>query len=326
MLRFLVRRSLGALVIIFLICAITFFLFFALPSEPALLACGKNCSDPALIEQINRNLGLDEPVPVQFWHYVVGIFAGRDMEVGNCPAPCLGYSFNDSQPVWETILDRYPTTLSLAFGGAAVFLVTGVAIGMIAAARRGTATDKFFSSLSLIGNSLQIYFIGVIAMWLFVDTWGVFDRPEYFPLTENPAKWFGGMLLPWLVLSIIFIANYSRMTRSQMIEQLNEEHVRTAKAKGMSGRTVFFRYAWRGAVAPIVTIVGIDLGSLFGGAMITEFTFTLHGLGRLAVNSVTENDLPMLMGVMLFSCTAIVIANIVVDALYAYIDPRVRLS
>ncbi|WP_432094149.1 ABC transporter permease [Streptomyces sp. bgisy100] len=325
MLRFLVRRSLGALVIIFLISAITFFLFFALPSEPALLACGKNCS-PEAVALIKRNLGLDEPVPLQFWHYLAGIFAGRDFAVGRCHAPCLGYSFNDSQPVWETILDRYPTTLSLTVGGTVVFLVVGVGIGMVAAARRGTVTDKFFSSLSLIGNSLQIYFVGVIALWLLVDTWGVLDNPEYTPLTEDPARWFTGLLLPWLILSIIFVANYSRMTRSQMIEQLDEEHVRTARAKGMSRRTVFFRYAWRGALAPIVTIVGIDLGSLFGGAMITEFTFGLHGLGRLAVNSVTEKDLPMLMGVMLFSCTAIVVANIIVDALYAYIDPRVRLA
>ncbi|MBH5336823.1 ABC transporter permease [Streptomyces pactum] len=325
MLRFLLRRTLGAIVIVLLISAITFFLFFALPSEPAQLACGKNCGPDALA-LINENLGLDDPVPVQYWHYLVGIFAGRDFDIGHCSAPCLGYSFRNSQPVWETILDRYPTTLSLAFGGAVVFLVIGVSIGMIAAARRGTLTDKFFSSLSLIGNSLQIYFVGTIALWLLVDSWGLIPRPEYFPFTDDPLRWAGGMLLPWLVLSIIFIANYSRMTRSQMIEQLNEDHVRTARAKGMSGRTVFFRYAWRGAMAPIVTIVGIDMGSLFGGAMVTEFTFTLHGLGRLAVESVAEKDLPMLMGVMLFSCTAIVVANIIVDALYAVIDPRVRLA
>lgn len=325
MLRFLVRRTLGASVIILLISAITFFLFFALPSQPAMLSCGKNC-DPAAIEIINRNLGLDDPVPVQYWHYLVGIFAGRDFDLGDCPAPCLGYSFKDQNLVWETIVDRYPTTLSLAFGGAVVFLVVGVGIGMIAAAKRGTLVDKTFSSLSLVANSLQIYFVGTIALWLLVDSTGILSRPAYTPITEDPAKWFSGMLLPWLIISIVFVANYSRMTRSQMVEQLGEEHVRTARAKGMSRRTVFFRYAWRGAMAPIVTILGIDIGSLFGGAMITEFTFTLHGLGRLAVQSVTDKDLPMLMGVMLVSCTAIVLANIVVDALYAFIDPRVRLA
>ncbi|ARZ68091.1 ABC transporter permease [Streptomyces sp. HU2014] len=325
MLRFLARRVLGALVIIVLISAITFFLFFALPSEPALMSCGKNCTPDALA-LINKNLGLDEPVPVQYWHYMAGIFTGRDFSVGHCPAPCFGYSFSNQQPVWGTIVDRFPTTLSITVGGAVVFLVVGVGIGMLAAAFRGTWVDKFFSSLSLIGNSLQIYFVGVIALAVLVSGLHWMDNPAYHPITENPGKWFMGMLIPWLVLSIIFIANYSRMTRSQMIEQLGEDHVRTARAKGLSRRTVFFRYAWRGALAPVVTIFGIDLGSLFGGAIITEFTFSLHGLGRLAVSSVGETDLPTLMAVMLVGCTAIVIANIVVDAAYALIDPRVRLA
>ncbi|GHC74966.1 ABC transporter permease [Streptomyces cinnamoneus] len=325
MLRFLLRRSLGAIVIVLLISAITFFLFFALPSEPALMSCGKNCT-PDAIAVINKNLGLDQPVPVQYWHYMSGIVTGRDFTVGHCPAPCFGYSFSNQQPVWGTIVDRFPTTLSITLGGAAVFLTVGVGIGMLAAAFRGTWIDKFFSSLSLIGNALQIYFVGVIALAVFVSGLHWMDNPAYHPITENPVKWFTGMLIPWLVLSIIFIANYSRMTRSQMIEQLAEDHVRTARAKGLSRRTVFFRYAWRGAMAPIVTIFGIDLGSLFGGAIITEFTFSLHGLGRLAVSSVSETDLPTLMAVMLVGCTAIVVANIVVDAAYAFIDPRVRLA
>ncbi|MGK5545059.1 ABC transporter permease [Streptomyces sp. URMC 127] len=325
MLRFLARRSLGALVIIVLISAITFALFFALPSQPALMSCGKNCTPDALA-LINKNLGLDEPVPVQYWHYMAGIFTGRDFTVGHCPAPCFGYSFSNQQPVWGTIVDRFPTTLSITLGGAAVFLVTGVGIGMIAAAFRGTWVDKAVSSLSLVGNSLQIYFVGVIALAVLVSGLHWMDNPAYHPITEDPVKWFTGMLIPWLVLSIIFIANYSRMTRSQMIEQLGEDHVRTARAKGLGRRAVFFRYAWRGALAPIVTIFGIDLGSLFGGAIITEFTFSLHGLGRLAVSSVSETDLPTLMAVMLVGCTAIVVANIVVDAAYAFIDPRVRLA
>lgn len=325
MLRFLARRTLGAIVIILLISAITFFLFFALPSEPALMSCGKNCTADSLAV-INKNLGLDQPVPVQYWHYMVGLFAGRDLTVGHCPAPCFGYSFSNQQPVWGTIVDRFPTTLSITLGGAAVFLTVGVGIGMLAAAFRGTWIDKAVSSLSLLGNALQIYFVGVIALAVLVSGLHWMDNPAYYPITDNPVKWFTGMIIPWLVLSIIFIANYSRMTRSQMIEQLSEDHVRTARAKGLGRRTVFFRYAWRGAMAPIVTIFGIDLGSLFGGAIITEFTFSLHGLGRLAVSSVSETDLPTLMAVMLVGCTAIVIANIVVDAAYAFIDPRVRLA
>ncbi|WP_328669877.1 ABC transporter permease [Streptomyces sp. NBC_00322] len=325
MLRFLVRRTLGALVILLVISAVTFFLFFALPAEPARLACGKNC-DPAALALINSNLGLDKPVPVQYWDFMVGIFAGRDFSVGHCDAPCFGYSFVNQESVWGTILDRFPTTLSLAFGGAAVFLTVGVGIGLLAAARRGTWVDKFFSSLSLLGSSLQIYFVGVLCLALFVSNLGWLDQPEYRPITEDPAGWFTGMILPWLVLSMIFVANYSRLARSLMVEQLQEEHVRAARAKGLARRTVFFRYAMRGAVAPVLTIFGMDLGSLLGGAMITEVTFTLHGIGRLAVQSVQLTDLPMLMGVMLVSAAAIVFFNIVVDAVYALLDPRVRLA
>ncbi|MDT3399550.1 ABC transporter permease [Streptomyces sp. B1866] len=325
MLRFLTRRTLGAIVILVLISAITFFLFFAVPSEPARLACGKNC-DPESLALIKQNLGLDQPIPVQYWKFMVGIVAGRDFAVGHCSAPCFGYSFVNNEPVWDTIVDRFPTTLSLAVGGAAVFLLFGVGIGMIAAWRRGTWADKLVSSLSLIGSSLQVYFVGVVCLAWFVSGLGILEQPAYHPFTAGPGAWFKGLLLPWLVLSLIFLADYTRMTRSQMVEQLQEEHVRAARAKGLSGRTVFFRYAWRGAIAPIVTIFGIDLGSLLGGAMITEYTFTLHGMGRLAVESVQLTDLPMLMGVMLVSAAAIVVFNILVDAVYALIDPRVRLA
>ncbi|RMI38754.1 ABC transporter permease [Streptomyces triticirhizae] len=325
MLRFLLRRSLGAIAILLIISAVTFFLFYAIPRNPALLACGKTCT-PDQLAIVERNLGIDKPVPVQYWEYMVGIFAGRDYPVGHCPAPCLGYSFTDNRPVLETILDRVPTTFSLAVGGAVVFLVVGLSMGMLAAWRRGTLLDKSLSSASLVLGSMQIYFLGPLALALLVYNNQILSQPEYVPLTEDPLGWFNGLLLPWLVLSTIFTANYTRMARSTLIEQLREDHVRTARAKGMSRPTVFFRYAWRGSLIPIVTIFGIDLGSLFGGAMITEFTFNLPGLGRLAVDSVTKSNLPMLMGVMLFAALVIVLFNILVDACYALIDPRVRLA
>jgi peptide/nickel transport system permease protein len=325
MLRFLVRRTLGALVILFFISAFTYFLFFAIPHDPALLSCGKNCT-PDNLKLIHKNLGLDEPVPVQYYHYMVGIFAGRDFAAGPCPAPCFGYSFVTSDPVWETLLDRLPTTISLTLGGTAVFLLVGVGTGMLAAWKRGTLVDKVASSASLVLSSMQIYFVGPIVLTLLVYNNQILDQPKYVPFTDDPVSWFNGLLIPWAVLSIIFTANYTRMSRSTMIEQLQEEHVRTALAKGMSSRYVFFRYAWRGSLIPIVTILGIDMGALFGGAMITEQTFQLAGLGRLAVQSVTTTDLPMLMGVMLFSAALIVLFNILVDAAYAFIDPRVRLA
>lgn len=325
MLQFIIRRTLGAGLILFLISAFTFFMFFAIPQDPALLACGKNCTPDAL-EVIHKNLGLDDPVPVQFWNYVVGIFAGRDFAVGHCSAPCFGVSFDNQQMVWDTILDRLPLTISLSAGGLLVFLTVGLGAGMIAAARRGTAVDKFFSGSSLVLSSLQIYFLGPVVMGIFVYSSGLLDKPQYVPFSEDIGGWFMGLLIPWCVMSVIFTANYTRMSRSTMIEQLQEEHVRAARAKGMSSKYVFFRYAWRGSLTPIVTILGIDLGALFGGAMVTELTFGLAGLGRLARDSVVDKDLPLTMGVMIFSAALILFFNIIVDALYALIDPRVRLS
>ncbi|MFF1453193.1 ABC transporter permease [Streptomyces sp. NPDC058274] len=325
MLRFIIRRTFGAVLILLLISAFTFFMYYAIPQDPATLACGKNCTPDALAI-IHKNLGLDEPVPVQYWKFLVGVFAGRDFAVGHCPAPCFGVSFRDQQMVWDTIMDRFPLTLSLTVGGLVVFLVVGLGTGMIAARFRGTWLDKMFSSFSLVLSSMQIYFLGPVVLGLFVYSTGWLSKPKYVPLTDNPAKWFMGLLIPWLVMSVIFTANYTRLSRSTMIEQLQEEHVRAARAKGMAGRYVFFRYAWRGSLIPILTILGIDLSALLGGAVVTEFTFGLAGLGRLAVESVVGKDLPKLLGVMIVSAAFILLLNVIVDALYAVIDPRVRLS
>ncbi|MEU0007574.1 ABC transporter permease [Streptomyces sp. NPDC006314] len=326
MFRFLVRRVIGALVILLIISAVTFWLFYAVPRDPAMMSCGKNCTKP-MLEQVRHNLGIDHPIPVQYWYWLKGIFVGRDYgSFGHCNAPCLGYSFANREPVLGTILDRLPLTLSLALGSAVVFLIFGVGAGMIAAVKQGKWQDKVASSTSLVASSLQIYFIGYIAMYFLVAKLDVLDNPSYTPLTENPGAWASGLLLPWLVLALIWTANYTRMTRSQLVETLSEDYVRTARAKGLSGRNVFFRFAWRGAMGPIVTIFGIDLATLIGGAMITEYTFSLQGVGRLAVDSVDKSDLPMLLGVTMLSAGAIVFFNIVVDAVYALIDPRIRLA
>jgi peptide/nickel transport system permease protein len=326
MFRFLVRRVLGALVILLIISAVTFWLFYAVPRDPAMLSCGKNCTKP-MLEQVRHNLGIDHPIPVQYWYWLKGIFVGRDYAgFGHCNAPCLGYSFANREPVLGTIWDRLPLTLSLALGSAVVFLIFGIGAGMIAAVRQGKWQDKLASSSSLVASSLQIYFIGYIAMYFLVAKLDVLDNPSYTPLTENPASWASGLLLPWLVLALIWTANYTRMTRSQLVETLSEDYVRTARAKGLSSRNVFFRFAWRGAMGPIVTIFGIDLATLIGGAMITEYTFSLQGVGRLAVDSVEKSDLPMLLGVTMLAAGAIVFFNIIVDAVYALIDPRIRLA
>ncbi|MEU0673269.1 ABC transporter permease [Streptomyces sp. NPDC006172] len=326
MLRFILRRSLGAAVILVLLTVVAFLLFFGMPRDPALLMCGKTCTPDALAN-IHKTLGIDKSIPEQFWIFLQGLVMGRDdYAQGPCPAPCFGYSYHTNEAVWSTLLDRLPTTISLAIGGAILFLTVGLGTGMLAAWKRGTVVDKVFTAGSMVLSSMQIYFLGPLALALLVYQMHVFDEPKYTDFSANPAAWFTGLIIPWAVLSTIFAAQYTRMARSSMIEQLQEEHVRTARAKGMSRRYVFFRYAWRGSLIPIVTIFGIDLGALLGGAIITEYTFGLPGLGMLAVESVRFSDLPLLLGVMLFSAAMILLFNIIVDACYAFIDPRVRLS
>ncbi|GGS54287.1 ABC transporter permease [Planobispora rosea] len=326
MLRFLTRRAIGAVLTLVIIAAVTFFLFFAVPADPARLACGKACP-PELLEQARHNLGLDQPLFAQFTAWLTGIFAGRDYAgLGHCPAPCLGYSFVNRAPVLETILDRLPVTVSLTIGAAVIFLLFGVATGIVAALNQGRPLDKITSVSSLVGSSLQIYFVGTLALYFLVYENQILARPQYLPFTEDPLAWAAGLTLPWVVLSIIFTAGYTRMTRSTMVEQLGEDYVRTARAKGMKARSVTLRFALRGTLTTVITIFGVDLGALIGGAIITETTFGLQGLGRLSINAVTDSDLPVLMATVLVAAGAIIVFNIVVDALYAFIDPRVRLN
>lgn len=256
----------------------------------------------------------------------MGIVSGRDFPQGHCAAPCLGVSFDSGDFVWDSIMDRFPLTLSLTLGGLVIFLLFGLGTGLLAAWKRGTAVDKVVSGSSMVLSSFQIYFLGPIVLSLLVYNTGWLENPKYVSFTDDPGGWFMGMLIPWAVMATIFTAQYTRMARSTMIEQLQEEHVRTARAKGMRQRYVFFRYAWRGSLIPIVTIIGMDLSALLSGAVVTEFTFDLAGIGRLAVEGSLTKDLPLTMGVMLFGAFFILILNIVVDLAYAYIDPRVRLA
>jgi peptide/nickel transport system permease protein len=326
MLRFLTRRTLGAVVTLIIIATVTFFLFFVIPADPARLACGKVCP-PTTLAQARHNLGLDQPIFVQFLQWLSGIFVGRDYGgLGHCPAPCLGYSFVNQEPVFQAIVDRLPVTLSLTVGSSIIYLLFGVSTGVIAALNLGKPLDKIASVASIVGSSLQIYFVGTLAMYFLVFQWHVIERPRYVPFTDNPLAWAYGLLLPWLVLAMISTANYTRMTRSTMVEQLSEDYVRMARAKGMPARTVITRFALRGTLTPIITIFGIDIATLVGGAIITETTFSLQGIGRLSVQSVVNSDLPMLMATVVLAAAAIVTFNVIVDAFYAVIDPRVRLN
>jgi peptide/nickel transport system permease protein len=325
MVQFIIRRTVGAFATLVLIGAATFFLFVAAPSDYASLACGKDCS-PQRLADIREALGLDLPLARQFWEFMSGIVTGRDFPAGHCPAPCLGVSFYSGDMVWSTIMDRFPLTLTLAAGASVVFLLVGIGAGMIAAYRRGTLVDKVATGTSMVLSSFQIYFLGPLVLTVLVYSTGWLEDPKYVPLTRDPVGWFAGMAIPVCVLATIFTAQYTRMARSSMIEQLGEDHVRTARAKGMSRGYVFLRYAWRGSLIPIVTILAIDVSSMLGGAVVTELTFSLQGIGRLAVDGAVNKDLPLTMGVMLFGAFFILLINILTDITYAWIDPRIRLS
>ncbi|GAC1443647.1 MAG: ABC transporter permease subunit [Mycobacteriales bacterium] len=329
MLAYIVRRTISSVLILAVVSAVTFLLFFAVPGDPGRLSCGKICTADKLAE-IHHNLGLDRPLVVQYGEYMKGIVAGRDVvESGDkqaCHAPCFGYSFVNHQPVWQTFLDRFPATASLAIGAAIMFLVGGVALGVVSAIFRGRAFDKISIGLSLTGASLQIYFIGIVARAFFVDKLRWLPQPGYTPLTQNPGRWFSGLLLPWLVLAFVSAALYARLSRASMVEALQEDFVRTGRARGLSARSIYLKHAGRAAISPIVTIFGLDLAGLLGGAIITETVFSIHGVGQLAISSVFASDLPMIMATVLLAAVVIVIANLLVDIAYATIDPRVRIS
>ncbi|MGW0613714.1 ABC transporter permease [Streptomyces sp. NPDC002788] len=330
MFRYLIRRLLAAALIMLVITTITFFIFFALPSDPALLACGKTCS-PSRLAEIKHSLGLDQSYLTQYWEFLKGLFVGRtfgDQSVSiHCGAPCLGVSFQTDTPVLTTLLQDFPADLSLGLGAAVTFLVLGVGLGTVAAVRRGRAADKAAVGLALFGVSVQIYFIGLLLLYLFVDKFQILPTSGYTPITEDPAGWFKGLILPWATLVLVYLAMYTRLSRSSMLEVFAEDYMRTARAKGLSASTVVLKHGLRAAITPIITIFGMDVGSLIGGsAVITESVFGINGIGKLAVDSVQNSDLPVILGTTLFAATFVVLANVVVDLVYGLVDPRVRLA
>jgi peptide/nickel transport system permease protein len=330
MLRFFTRRVLLAVLTLFAVSVTTFLLFFAAPAHPEDTMCGVKICAPDQAARIRTSLGLDRPIPVQYAEYMKGVFVGRDVGHGNdaihCPAPCLGVSFRNNLPVLTILGHGLPITLSIVIGGAITWLTIGLVLGTSAALRRGSAVDRFSIGFSLTGASMQIYVLGLVLVTVFVYTLGWLPRPTYTPLTDNPWKFFVGMLLPWITLGFINSASYSRLSRAQMLETLSEDFIRTARAKGASGRTVNYRHALRAAITPIVTIFGIDLGANLGGVVITETVFNMQGMGQIAVTAVNNLNLPVVMATVLIAATFVVVSNVAVDMLYAVIDPRVRLS
>ncbi|GAA1580027.1 ABC transporter permease [Actinoplanes couchii] len=329
MFRFLIKRLLLASTTLVAISIVTFLLFFAVPSSPAWVMCGRNCS-PERIAQVEQSLGLDQPITKQYTDFVQGIFVGRTIDdagtIRECEAPCLGYSFRSKEPVTDTITRSLPITVSIVGGAMVIFLTVGVGLGMLAALKKGTVFDRVAIGASVGFASTQTYTLGGVLLLVLVYSTGLLPNPHYTPITENPLDWASGMLLPWITLGLINSAMYARLSRAQMIETLQEDFVRTARAKGLSPGVVNRRHALRAAITPIVTIAGVDLGAYLGGVVITESVFSLNGIGREAAQAVTDLNLPIVMATVLLAAFFIVTMNIIVDMLYAVIDPRVRLG
>ena len=332
MLAYLVRRLAAVVVMLLVVTLVTFGIFFLVPKltggDPAALFAGRQ-ADPAAIAGIRRKLGLDAPVIVQYARFIWGLVAGRDYangaDVTHCAAPCFGYSFKTEQPVWPLLTDRFPVTFSLAIGACVLWLAVGVATGVLSALRRGSLWDRAAMSAALAGVSLPIYFTGMLALAVFTYKlhWLTVG---YVPFTQNPLTWARGLLLPWIVLAFLYAAMYARLTRATMLEILGEDYIRTARAKGLPEPVVIRRHALRATMTPVLTILGLDLGALVGGAILTETTFSLQGLGQAAVRAISDQDLPVILGVTMVAAFFVIAANLVVDLLYAVVDPRVRLA
>jgi peptide/nickel transport system permease protein len=327
---YLVHRFLGMLLLLFLLSISVFFLFSILPGDPARLTCGKACT-PQIIAANRHHLGLDEPVLTQYQKFVTGLFVGRTFSEDSpdpieCNAPCLGYSFERNEEVLHLIVRNAPVTFWLAIGAFLLWLAAGISLGILAALRRGQWVDRVIMAVSLTGYSLPSFFIGLILIFFVIIKWGWLPFPSYVSPFENPVQFFQTMLLPWVVLAMLYAAFYIRLTRNQVLEVLQDDYVRTARAKGLSERVVVVRHALRAGLTPIVTAAGLDLAGLLGGAIISENIFSLPGLGSLAVSSVVQADLPLITGLTLVTAALIIVANLVVDLLYVVVDPRARVG
>jgi peptide/nickel transport system permease protein len=327
---YIFRRVLLMITLLFLLSVAVFFLFQMLPGDPARLTCGKSCT-PAVVELNRKRLGYDKPVLEQYGDFVSGIFFGRTFSADSpqpivCEAPCLGYSFDRREEVMSLIARAAPATFWLAVGAFVIWLTVGISLGIYAALRRGRWQDRLTLGISLVGYSMPSFFIGLMLYYFVVIQYKLLPKPEYVSPFDDPVQFVQTMILPWIVLAVLYAAFYMRLTRNQVLEVLNDDYVRTARAKGLPERTVVVHHALRAGLTPIVTSAGLDLAGLLGGAIISENIFNLPGLGSLAVTSIVESDLPVITGITLLTASLIIVANLVVDLLYAVIDPRVRLS
>ncbi len=318
MLRFLVRRLALGLLIMWLISLAVFALFFVAPNDVARTLAGRQAT-PETVALISARLGLDQPIWKQYLDFLGKALRGD-----------LGYDYYHQVPVTTIMAQALPITLSLVVGGAIIWLVMGVFNGVVSAIRPRSFTDRSLTVFSLFFYSMPTFFLGLLLLFflyyqLTVAGYPIFPAGGYAPLSEGLGPWVQHLILPWFTLALVSAATYTRLTRASMLEVLGEDYVRTARSKGIRESRVITRHALRSAMTPVVTQFGIDVGALVGGVVVTETVFSLPGLGKTSIDAINQQDLPVIIGIVLFASFAVVVANIVVDMFYAVLDPRVRL-
>ncbi|GAB3195043.1 ABC transporter permease [Nocardioides hungaricus] len=338
MIAYTVRRLLMGLLLILALTFVTYVLFFAVPSDPAKQACGKNCNEEQ-IAQTRIALGYDKPWITQWTDFLGGVVQGRQYPadeqlreknpnlVTDCKAPCLGFSFVNQQTVNKIIGNALPITASIALVAVVMWVLGGVLFGILAAMTKGSFLDRGLVGLTLVAYAFPSFFIGKFLIIYVAIRWKLVDYPAYQTIADGGFfGWLSALLLPALTLALLYLAGYVRITRSYVLESLSEDYIRTAKAKGVKGRVLITKHALRAALTPLVTMIGLDFAALMAGALITENVFAYNGLGVIALQAYSADDLPTLVGLVILTGTFVIVANVVVDILYAVIDPRVRLG
>jgi peptide/nickel transport system permease protein len=319
MTRFLVRRIAFGAIVLWVVLTIVFVMYFVAPHDPARLLAGRQATAQTIAD-VRHRLGTDRPILEQYGSYLWRLLHGD-----------LGYSFVNSEPVTTIIRQDLPVTASVALGGAVLWLAIGVSSGVLAATRPRSIADRTVTGFALLFYSMPTFLLGqllllVLFFRLHLLGFTFFPGGGYVGITSSAFEWFRHMLLPWLTIALVSAATYSRLTRGAMLDVLGEDYIRTARAKGISERRVVYRHGLRSAMTPVVTQFGIDLGTLLGGIILTETVFSLPGLGQQIVSSIGNQDLPVIIGLVVLASAFIVVANIVVDVIYAVLDPRVRLQ
>jgi peptide/nickel transport system permease protein len=315
MARFVVRRVGQMVIVLFAVTVLTFLIFNVIPGgDPALRMAGKQ-PDPGQLEVIREEWGFNDPVYVQYEKTMEKVVTGDLV------------SYSTQQDVMDEIWSRVPRTFALAIGAAILWMAFSIALGVFTAIRAGQFSDRFLTVLALIGISMPVFWIGALMNYYIGFKWGLLPNGGYVPFTDDPWEWFKHLIMPWAALSILFIGVYSRILRSTVLDTMNDDYVRTARAKGLSERQVFLRHVLRNSLIPIVTLWGLDFGAVLGGgAILTETVFDLQGVGQYAAESVDQLDVPPVLAITMFGAFFIVTLNTVVDIMYAALDPRIRLD